>query len=216
MVKKSIPSNYDLQVDVGRRIFLQYDQNLLIRKFALDADERWIYLTYLNTPCRISRANGQIDELLKNIWTECRDYSTVMTIYDLLCYHKGPGVPPLRHEWCTAGSFSSIGLKDTGVFSEKYAAVFAGHLKELSAACVMLGGTIEKPLAGADITCRIPVTSFFPVLLQFWEGEDDFIAPKLQLMWDKNANSFLHFETTFFLQGDLFERLKKIVEQQSL
>jgi len=214
MEKENIPSNYDLQVDIGRRIFLKYDQNLLIRKFALDADERWIYLTYLNTPCRINRANGQIDELVKNTWTECRDFSTVMTIYDLLCYHKGQNAPALYHAWCTVGSFSSVGLQDTGFFSEKYAALFEGRLEELQSACVVLGGTIEKSLAGADVTCRIPVTSFFPVLLQFWEGEEDFIPPKLQLMWDRNANSFLHFETTFFLQGDLFERLKKIIGKQ--
>jgi len=214
MEKKRIPSNYDLQVDIGRRIFLEYDQNLLIRKFALDADEQWIYLTYLNSPCRISRTSGQIDELLKNTWTECRDYSTVMTIYDLLCYHRGQNAPVLYHEWCTVGSFSSIGMGDTGIFSNTYAALFEGHPEELKSACVELGGMIEKSLAGADITCRIPVTPYFPVLLQFWEGEEDFIPPKLQLMWDRNANSFLHFETTFFLQGDLYERLKKKMEQQ--
>jgi len=212
MEKKKIVSNYDVQVDVGRKIFLEYNQSLLIRKFALDADEQWIYITYLNTPCRISRVSGQIDELVKNIWTECRDYSTVMTIYDLLCYHKGPGAPVLYNEWCTVGCFSSIGMQDTGAFSKKYAALFDGHLEELKAACVALGGTIEKSLAGSDITCRILATSFFPVLLQFWEGEEDVIPPKLQLMWDRNANSFLHFETTFFLQGDLFERLKKLMK----
>ena len=59
-----------------------------------------------------------------------------------------------------------------------------------------------------DVTYRIPVTPFFPVLLQFWESDEEF-PPQLQLMWDRNADSFLHFETTFFLQGDLLERLKK-------
>ena len=39
--------NYDLQVDVGKRIFLEYDQEVLIRKFRLEADERWIYLNYM-------------------------------------------------------------------------------------------------------------------------------------------------------------------------
>ena len=28
--KKEIPSNYDLQVDIGRKIFLEYDQERLI------------------------------------------------------------------------------------------------------------------------------------------------------------------------------------------
>ena len=211
MEKKNIPSNYDLQVDIGRRIFLEYDQDTIIRKFALDADEQWIYLTYLNTPCRISRANGKIDELTERIWTECRNFSTVMTIYDLLCYHKGNIAPPLYHQWCTVGTFVVTGVTETGTFTKKAAALFDGHLEELKAACMKLGGTMEKRMAGADVTCRIPVTPFFPVLLQFWESDDEF-PPKLQLMWDRNANSFLHLETTFYLQGDLFERLKNLMK----
>ena len=95
-------------------------------------------------------------------------------------------------------------------FTKKAAALFDGHLSELKTACEKLGGIPEKRMAGADITCRIPVTHFFPVLLQFWEGDDEF-PPKLQLMWDRNAISFLHFETTFYLQCDLFERLQRIL-----
>ena len=58
MDTKKTFSNYDLQVDIGRRIFLEYDQAALIRKYALEADGEWIYLTYINTPCRISRKNS--------------------------------------------------------------------------------------------------------------------------------------------------------------
>ena len=205
--QKPLPSNYDLQVDIGRRIFLEYDQDLLIRKFRLAADAEWIYLTYLNTPCRISRRSGQIDELLRGVWTECRDYSTVMTVYDLLCFHKGDTAPALSHQWCTVGNFIVTGVQNTGTFTKKYAAFFDGRVEDLRRACEALGGIQETSMAGADVTCRIPVTSFFPVLLQFWASDEDFPA-KLLLLWDKNANSFLHFETTFYLQGDLLERLK--------
>ena len=206
--KKSIPDNYDKQVDIGRNIFMEYDQALLIRKFGLEADEWWIYLTYLNTPCRISRTTGQIDELLGGVWTECRNFSAVMTIYDLLCHHRGAAAPVLRNEWCTVGSFIVTGVQNTVTFTKKYAALFDGRLEELKAACIQLGGTLEKPVAGADVTCRIPVTPFFPVLLQFWEGDDEF-PPKLMLLWDRNAMHFLHFETTFYLQGDLAQRLMR-------
>ena len=41
---KKCASNYDLQVDMSKRIFLEYDQELLIRKFQLEADKLWIYL----------------------------------------------------------------------------------------------------------------------------------------------------------------------------
>lgn len=210
-MKKNMTDNYDLQVDIGRRIFLEYDQPLLIRKYDLEADAQFIYLTYLNTPCRIGRADGQIDALQDGVWTECRDFSAVMTIYDLLCHHKGATPPALYNQWCTVGTFIVTGVQNTVTFTQKYAEAFNGRLDALKAACLRLGGTLEKRMAGADITCRIPVTPFFPVLLQFWEGDDEF-PPRLMLLWDRNAMRFLHFETTFYLQGDLAQRLVRNME----
>lgn len=200
-------SNYDLQVDIGRRIFLEYDQEMLIRKFQLEADRTWIYLTYLNTPYRINREDGRIEECLDDAWNECRSFSTVMTIYDLLCYHKGAVAPSLFGNWCPVGEFVVTGVQNTEPFTRKYAALFQDHAEELREACLRLDGILQKSMAGADVTCKIPVTEFFPVLLQFWEGDDEF-ASKLILLWDRNATQFLHFETTFYLQGDLLERLK--------
>lgn len=199
-------SNYDLQVDIGRSIFMEYDQEALIRKFRLEADENWIHLTYLNTPFRISRRDGRIEEY-HGQWIECRSFGTVMTVYDLLCYHQGTHAPALLGQWCTVGSFVVTGVTNTDTFTKKYAAVFDGRLEELKAACEALGGVLLPRMAGADMTCRIAVTPFFPVLLQFWEGDEEF-PPKLMLLWDRNADRFLHFETTFYLQGDLLERLR--------
>lgn len=200
-------SNYDLQVDIGRRIFMEYDQALLIRKFGLEADENWIYLTYLNIPCRISRTDGRIEEF-HSAWHECRDFSTVMTIYDLLCYSEGPHMPQLTHQWCTVGTFVVTGVTNTETFTRQYAAKFLNQTDKLRSACEKMGGLFQPRMAGADITCQIPVTPFFPVLLQFWDGDDEF-PPKLLLLWDRNTDRFLHFETTFYLQGDLLSRLAK-------
>ena len=199
--------NYDLQVDIGKRIFLEYDQELMIRKFHLQADKRYIYLTYLNTPCRISRESGGIEEQICDTWRECRDFSTVMTIYDLLCYHKGETAPALFHRWCTVGTFVVTGVTQTDTFTKKYAKLFDGRLEELKAACEKMGGVQQERMAGADLSCKFQVTPFFPVLLQFWEGDEEF-PPKLLILWDRNTDSFLHFETTFYLQGDLLNRLR--------
>ena len=199
--------NYDLQVDIAKRIFLAYDQQQLIRKFRLEADAQYIYLTYLNTPCRISRTTGGVEESIENGWRECRGYGTVMTIYDLLCYHKGETVPALLEQWCTVGTFVVTGVTKTEGFTRKYAALFDGHLDKLKMACEKLGGVLQPPMAGADLTCRFQVTEFFPVLLQFWGGDEDF-PPRLLILWDRNTDRFMHFETTFYLQGDLLERLK--------
>lgn len=204
-------SNYDLQVDIGKRIFLQFDQKQLIRKFRLEADGQYLYLTYLNTPCRISRESGGIEEQICNQWQECRSFSTVMTIYDLLCYHKGETAPLLFGQWCAVGNFVVTGVTDTEAFTGKYAEVFDGRLEKLRMACEAVGGILQPRMAGADVTCKFQVTPFFPVLLQFWEGDDEF-PPRLMLLWDRNTDRFMHFETTFYLQGDLLERLWNIVK----
>ncbi len=200
--------NYDFQVDIAKRIFLQYDQKLLIRKFQLEADEQWIYLIYLNTPCRIDRETGRVEAYIQNAWLECREYSTVMTIYDLLCYNKDENLPELSGQWCAVGTFIVAGITETETYTAKYARQFDGYLEKLKAACEKLGGVLQPPMAGADLTCRFQTTDFFPVLLQFWEGDEEF-PPKLLILWDRNTDRFLHFETTFYLQGDLLDRLAK-------
>ncbi|MBR2309607.1 MAG: DUF3786 domain-containing protein [Oscillospiraceae bacterium] len=205
-------NNYDLQVDIAKKIFLEWDQKTIIRKFNLEADESHIYLTYLNTPCRINRQTGSVEEQRGNTWQECRNFSTVMTIYDLLCFHKGETPPPLFDRWCTVGTFVITGVTQTDTFTKEYAALFNGRLSELKTATQKLGGVVQPSMAGADLTCRFPVTPFFPVLLQFWEGDEEF-PPKLMLLWDRNTDSFMHFETTFYLQGDLLARLKRAITE---
>jgi len=208
-----IVSNYDKQVDMAKEIFLQYDGQQMIQKFGLAADAAWIYLLYMNMPCRIGREDGRVEEQRGGQWQECRSYNTVMTIYDLLCYSKGLLAPMLSGYWCALGSFVVTGVQSAGAFTGKYAAYFQNRAAELQAACTALGGTPQKSMSGADVTCLIPVTPFFPVLLQFWDADDEFPA-KLMVLWDRNADRFLHFETMFFLQGDLLERLKRHMEEE--
>ncbi len=213
MESDKITSNYDRQVDIGRRIFMEYDQDKIIRRYELLADEHWIYLDYLDASYRISRENGKIEEQQKeNCWKECRSYDTVMTIYDLLCYAKGDTAPVLYGAWQTLGNFAVGSSPGTGAFTKKYAKQFRNSAEKLKAACKKLGGIMQKPMARADVTCLIPVTSFFPVLLQFWDGDEEF-DPELVLLWDKNSNQFLHFETMFYLQGDLLDRIKNKLEE---
>ena len=213
MESDKITSNYDRQVDIGRRIFMEYDQDKIIRRYELLADEHWIYLDYLDASYRISRENGKIEEQQKeNCWKECRSYDTVMTIYDLLCYAKGDTAPVLYGAWQTLGNFAVGSSPGTGAFTKKYAKQFRNSAEKLKAACKKLRGIMQKPMARADVTCLIPVTSFFPVLLQFWDGDEEF-DPELVLLWDKNSNQFLHFETMFYLQGDLLDRIKNKLEE---
>ena len=69
-----------------------------------------------------------------------------------------------------------------------------------------LGGIQQPRLAGADLTFQMPVVPYFNVLFQYWEADEEFPA-KILILWDKVSMSYLHFETTYYLQGDLLDAI---------
>ncbi len=206
-MEKSITNNYEKQVYIGREWFLKYDQNKLIPKYGLKSDRDYLYLKYIGTEYRISRADGAVEYRKEEKWQTCREYSIVMTIYDLLCYSGEEALPPLTGEWQPVGGFVRTGSSpSTGVFTEKYEKAFSGKVEEVKQACISLGGKLQERLAGADLTFKMPVMSDFSVLFQFWDGDEEF-PPKILLLWDKVSMSYLHFETTYYLQGDLLQAI---------
>ena len=201
-------SNYDKQVDIGKSYFLKYDQEKLAVKFHLEMDEQYLYLTYIGTLCRIERATGTVYEKNGEVYTECRSYETVMTIYDMLCHSSEPELPPLGGKWTLVANFAAAGASPSAdIFSQKYADYFSGKVEELKQSCIRLGGQIKPRLAGADVTAEIHAFPFFPVLIQFWDADDEFPA-QIKIMWDDQTMRYLNFETTYYLQSDLLERLK--------
>ena len=65
-------------------------------------------------------------------------------------------------------------------------------------------------LSGADLTFEMPGLPEFYVLLQIWDGDEEF-PPKILLLWDKVSLLYLHFETTYYLQGDLLKAILQII-----
>ena len=51
-------SNYDQVIENWRLKFLEMDQEELIRKFQLEADEEFLYIIYFSKRFRIDRKNG--------------------------------------------------------------------------------------------------------------------------------------------------------------
>ena len=205
-------SNYDRQVDIGREYFLQYDQEKLVKKYHLQADDQYLYITYLSQQFRIDRKTAAIEKEGKEGFSECRIYTVVMTIYDMLCYNKDNLLPELTQEWTPVGSFAVAGASpDPNLHLQSFADAFSGHISELTSACEKIGKICPR-LAGADVTARIDAFPFFPVLFQFWEGDEEF-SPQVRVLWDRNTMQYLHFETIYYLQGDLMERLQNNMEE---
>lgn len=203
----AVRSNYEKQAEMGRSYFLKYDQEQMVKKFSLRKENGWIYLCYLAKEYRIQQETAAVEEWTGTEWNECLTYTVVMTIYDMLCFGTEPFLPVFSGDWKPVGSFAAAGASpDPTVFSQRYADAFAGKTEQLRKACEALGGTLVTSVAGADVTAEIPAFPFFKVLLQFWDGDEEF-APQIRILWDSSTKNYLHFETTYYLQGDLLDRL---------
>ena len=53
--------NYQITLVRTRELFLKYDQQAIIDRFSLNADERYLYLTFAARPYRIERATGAME-----------------------------------------------------------------------------------------------------------------------------------------------------------
>lgn len=202
-------SNYDKQVHFARNLFLTYDQETMIHKFRLQADKNWLYLNLLNRAYRVARDSGAVEYQSPAGFTECCDYQVVMTIYDVLCCAKT--MPILAHQWCPVhGLQVTMSSPSADTFTKRYAGLFAGKTEQLFNACEKIGGHQPEHRAGADVCWQFEVFPFLPVQMRFWDGDDEF-EPKLQLLWDKNTLDFIRFETTYYVQGYLMERLAKMI-----
>ena len=83
--------------------------------------------------------------------------------------------------------------------------LFAGRPGALRRACEALGGVPQRV---GDVSSLIPLFDFMPVMVQFWDADEEFDAV-LKIMWDRNTLDFMHFETTFYAAGHLLRRLKE-------
>lgn len=204
------PSNYDVMRDRMELEFAKYDQDAMIRKFDLKSDASYIFLRFVGRDYRIHRATGRVEwySTAQQAYIHA-DYSASMTIFDMLAWFRpdckldGQFVPTSEF-----GGMVQSASSDAGIFSGQ-ATYFAGRCEELRRACLELGG---KPAATGDVSSIIPLFDFFPVMVQFWDADEEFGAV-LKLMWDKNATDFMHYETIAFATGHLIERLKECMEE---
>lgn len=100
-------SNYETMKDRMSSHFLEYDQEKMIRKFALEHDEKYLYIFFVGRKYRINRITGGIIWSVDEFQTEENaNYNEAMTIYDVLCNSKENCHP--AHEWVHIGSLSTV------------------------------------------------------------------------------------------------------------
>lgn len=193
-------NNYELAARQAERLFLNYDQNTVIQSFGLKADESFLYLDFAAKPYRIHRQTGALER--GPVWTRA-GFEEVLSIYDALCLSGKP--PVLSGEWLLTGSLRGSASGPSALESPERVARLAENVTLLPDACRALGG-VEGP--GGDLAFIIPIFASFSTLIRLWLPDDEFPA-QLQFLWDRNALSFVHYETIFYMMGHVLNRLEE-------
>lgn len=201
-------SNYDVTRDRVEGEFLKYDQYKMIEKFHLDHDADYIFLRFLSCDYRVNRRTGRV-ERLDAAGPVHAGFNEVLTIFDVLCESK-----PDCH---LSGAFVRVNDLD-GITKTAYlggnlfdgsAKAFTHRTEALRAACEKLGGL---PGNVGDVSYQIPMFDFFPVMVQFWDADDEFDAV-LKIMWDRRTLDFMRYETTYYAAGRLLELLEELMNE---
>lgn len=201
-------SNYDITRNKMEQAFARYDQQEMIDRFHLRHTPDHLFITFIGENYRIDRLTGKVERCIADgTMFVHAGFNESMTIFDVLCCSK-PGCR-LSGEYATATNLpgiANISAPGTGTYADT-AHIFTNRCDMLRQACERLNG-VEQKLG--DVSYLIPLFDFIPVILQFWDADDEFDAV-LKIMWDKNTLDFMHFETTFYAANHLLKRLKESI-----
>ena len=187
-------SNYDQVIENWRLKFLEMDQEELIRKFQLEADEEFLYIIYFSKRFRIDRKNGVITEDGKS-----PGFDTVMNIYNTFYYSAA-------HPVASGNLVAFRQVKRVYPFEAAYRRtiifrlqeLFAGKTEELRKACEALGGTL---LPQGDVGYVLPVFPFLNIAVLFWDKDEEFEA-QANMLFDSEITEFMHEENVVCVAAD--------------
>lgn len=187
--------NYQKALIYARELFLKWDQEKIISRYRLRADDEYIYISFLGFPYHIERTTG-IVQRIENDPREA-DFSESLSIYDYLC-RENP-IPGLSGRLLHVNSLRNAAKSspsDTS-FHQKWANKYQDHLDALQQAVGEMG---VASFPQGDIACMFSVFDGFTAVFQFWEGDDEF-PPSVRFLWDENTPDYLKYETTYYVMG---------------
>ncbi|MBQ8108756.1 MAG: DUF3786 domain-containing protein [Clostridia bacterium] len=206
-------SNYIRMRDASRALFMEYDQEEIIRRWDLRHDEAYLYADFMGQALKIDRRTAEVSHVAAPAPGEyvCGDFiNESMALFDLLT--RSPARPRALGQWSSIGTLGGIigAGHDRTLSNEPTAELFRGRTEALARACERLNGV---PAGKADVGYAIPVFRDFQILFQFWDGDDEFPA-SIKYLFDANALQFMHYETLWYVMNCLSERLKHYAKRQ--
>lgn len=188
------PSNYEQVIETWRMKFLEMDQEKLIRKFHLEADEKALYIVYFSRKLRIDRRTGVITDQGGR-----PGFDTVMNIYNTFYYASD-------HPVASGNLVAFRQVKRVYPFEAAYRKtiisrlqeIFSGKTEELRKACEALGGT---SLPQGDVGYVLPVFPFLNIAVLFWDKDEEFEA-QANMLFDSEITEFMHEENVVLVASD--------------
>ena len=197
--------NYLIQMQNAQKFFLEYDQEKIIEKFGLHADENYLYPIMLRNLYRIDRRTGSF-ERYRGVWQDANTFGEVMTILDILCDSKEGRF--LSGRWVSTQHFGKhihTGLLE--IEEDPLATAFDKAPGSFRKACTALGG---HPIVGGDEAYAVELMDGLEIGIFFWYGDDEFPA-QLRFFWDENALMYIKYETMHYALGHLRAILQKML-----
>lgn len=195
--------NYAMQAEKAKESFLHYDQEALIRKFRLRADENYLYPVMLSDTYRLSRITGDLSRQAGDTWVDANSHGEVMTLLDLLCDSREDRF--LTGSWKSMQAFGNQIHRNLLERPRDAAAErFAQNMDRFEGACRSLGGT---PVPMGDMGFAIELFDGLKIAVALWQADEDFPAA-LRYYWDENALMYIRYETMYYAVDLLRSRLK--------
>ncbi len=192
--KKKTQNNYDLIAEQSKSRFLEWDQEGMIARHQLKADDEYLYIDFCSHPYRIHRPTATVECIDFDKPRSC-NHDEIMSIYDFLCHESAT----LSGTWVTTTQLNHFVGVPSG--NNNMFAAFEKFLdredifEKLSPLFTSLG---YEPFGNCDVGCMFPVFADFPMVFQFWQSDEEF-PPKINFLVDANTLDFLHNETIFYV-----------------
>ena len=195
--------NYEKMQEAAQCRFLEYDYDALRRRTGVTAGERGLATRFLGQKVSVDRETGEI-----TVDGRKAGFSEALTIYDWLCDSKKDAFA--AQSFCCITSLPGVFVSGggLGMNGDSVAPLIEANRERFLELCRQMDG---YEVDGADLAVVIRLFPDLPMLLKFFDADEDFPAT-LALLWDENILRFIRYETIYYLAGCLLRRIRAALQ----
>lgn len=195
-------SNYDKMQEAARKAFLAYDLEALAEKPGVQIVDGHLETGFFGQRVELCRETGHI-----TLDGRPANFSQALSIYDWLCDGKTDAKP--AGEFCSVGNLPGVYVRGSGL-SLSADAIAPLVQADPEKFCQICEGMAGRKYATGDICYAVDIFPGLPMCLKFYFGDEEF-APSLSCLWDKNILQFVRYETVYYIENCLEERLTRLM-----